>query len=251
MSGIIREVTIGPCRLIQGDCLDVLPLLSRVDAVDVTITDPPYGVQLGVKKNAQRFNRQEYESTNDSPEAIVPMVRSAIDASLMLTPRLALTPGVKNMFAYQEPDHCGSYFYPAASGCNSWGFSCWQPIFFYGKDPYGGKGSRPDSVMSTESATQNGHPCPKPIEQWIWLVERASRINETVLDPFMGSGTTGVACIRTGRQFIGIEKEPKYFDIAVKRIEREWQLERSKLPMDEEPPQRQKSFEEMFVGSCE
>jgi DNA modification methylase len=54
----------------------------------------------------------------------------------------------------------------------------------------------------------------------------------TVLDPFMGSGTTGVACVRTGRKFIGIEKEPKYFDIAVKRIE----AELSRMPLFEDAP---------------
>ena len=55
-----------------------------------------------------------------------------------------------------------------------------------------------------------------------WLVSLASDIRETILDPFMGSGTTGVACIKLGRKFIGIEIEPKYFDIACRRIEEAW-----------------------------
>jgi DNA modification methylase len=68
---------------------------------------------------------------------------------------------------------------------------------------------------------------------------------DTILDPFMGSGTTGVACIQTGRQFIGIEKEPKYFDIAVKRIQRAWDLKCSELPFEQVEPQRQTElFEE-------
>jgi len=58
-------------------------------------------------------------------------------------------------------------------------------------------------------------------------------------DPFMGSGTTGVACIQTERQFIGIEKEPKCFDIAVERIRRAWQLKCSELPFDKPKPERQ------------
>ncbi len=62
------------------------------------------------------------------------------------------------------------------------------------------------------------------------MVEKASPFSgETILDPFMGSGTTGVACVKLGRKFIGIEKEPKYFDIAVKRIKRALSEERSSL----------------------
>lgn len=62
------------------------------------------------------------------------------------------------------------------------------------------------------------------------MVEKASPFSgETILDPFMGSGTTGVACVKLGRRFIGIEKEPKYFEIAVKRIERALSEERSSL----------------------
>jgi DNA modification methylase len=56
---------------------------------------------------------------------------------------------------------------------------------------------------------------------WQWLVVRASLSSETILDPFTGSGTTAIACIRTGRRFIGCEIERKYFDIACARIDRE------------------------------
>ena len=60
---------------------------------------------------------------------------------------------------------------------------------------------------------------------------RAAKCGDTILDPFMGSGTTGVACIQTGRRFIGIEKEPKYFDIAVQRIQKALKEEREKLQL--------------------
>ena len=66
---------------------------------------------------------------------------------------------------------------------------------------------------------KNGHPCPKPLGFMERLIERATLDGETVLDPFMGSGTTGVACARLGRRFIGVEIEPRYFDIACRRIE--------------------------------
>jgi site-specific DNA-methyltransferase (adenine-specific)/modification methylase len=62
------------------------------------------------------------------------------------------------------------------------------------------------------------HPTQKPVSIIKWIIENYTNENDTILDPFMGSGTTGVACVQTGRRFIGIEIEPKYFDIAVKRI---------------------------------
>lgn len=70
----------------------------------------------------------------------------------------------------------------------------------------------------------------------IHIVHLASPIGGTVLDQFMGSGTTGVACIRTDRKFIGIEKEPKYFQIACDRIKRAWQDKCSEIKWDEPPP---------------
>ena len=67
-----------------------------------------------------------------------------------------------------------------------------------------------------------GHPCPRPIDTMKCLAQLAAAEGDLVLDPFMGSGTTGVACVRTGRKFIGIEIEPRYFDIACRRIEEAW-----------------------------
>ena len=66
----------------------------------------------------------------------------------------------------------------------------------------------------------NGHPCPKPVAYSRWLVQRAAEPGKTIIDPFMGSGTTGVACAKLGRKFIGIEIEEKYFDIACDRIQK-------------------------------
>ena len=205
----------GSVTLYRGDCMDVLPHLSGVDAV---VTDPPYGVGLGQKPNAQRFDRVEYDSFTDDVLHIDRVCVPVIRACFKMFGRVVMTPGVRNMYRYDAPTHTGSFFYPAASGCNSWGFSCWQPVFFYGKDPYAGRGSRPDSFKSTESAERNGHPCPKPIGQTVWMVERGSLSGQAIMDPFMGSGTTGVACVKLGRKFIGIELSRDYFDIAVKRI---------------------------------
>lgn len=187
---------------------------------DVVLTDPPYGVKLGTVVNNNRV-RQSY-TTDDSPEVVIPMVSEVITSCIKFASRVVVTPGVRNMFSYQRPTHVGAFYYPAATGCNSWGFSCWQPIFYYGKDPFGGEGSKHDSFQSTEPAEKNGHPCPKPpLGQWLWLLNRVSRPGETVLDPFMGSGTTLRAAKDLGRKAIGIEIEEKYCEIAAKRMAQE------------------------------
>ena len=94
-------------------------------------------------------------------------------------------------------------------------------IFRVGKDPFlqTGKGRRPDTFQqkNNEVAKVN-HPCPKPNNVMRWIIERTTFDNTTILDPFMGSGTTGVACVQTGRNFIGIEICEEYFRIAEKRI---------------------------------
>jgi site-specific DNA-methyltransferase (adenine-specific) len=81
-----------------------------------------------------------------------------------------------------------------------------------------------------------------------WLVEELSAEGQTVLDPFMGSGTTGVACARLGRKFIGIEIEPRYFDIACKRIEREYAQLKLFPPEDRREPAVQLTFDEREVA---
>jgi site-specific DNA-methyltransferase (adenine-specific)/modification methylase len=77
-----------------------------------------------------------------------------------------------------------------------------------------------DKALQGTEVRQDGreHPTQKPVGLMEWCIKRAGE-PQTILDPFMGSGTTGVACMNLGRQFIGIEREPKYFDIACRRIE--------------------------------
>jgi DNA modification methylase len=130
------------------------------------------------------------------------------------------------MHIYPRAASIGTIFSPGAAGCDRWGFGCNNPILYYGTCPYTAtaRGSRPNSFASysanpyQDSERDIAHPCPKPLVWMCWLVKRASLDSETILDPFMGSGTTGVAAVKLGRKFIGIEIEPKYFDIACRRI---------------------------------
>jgi site-specific DNA-methyltransferase (adenine-specific) len=206
----MRVEHIGDATLYLGDCLEILPTLGKVDAV---VTDPPYGLY------GAATDKNKYQSFEDMPDEVKKIVTFVLNWGGC--DRFIITPGQKMMFQYKEPDAIGAFYYPAGTGSCSWGFVGWQPIFYYGKDPIlaDGKGRAHSCFVSTEPAEKNGHPCPKPIRTWQKLTGRATRANETVLDPFMGSGTTGVACANLGRKFIGIEIEPKYFNIACKRID--------------------------------
>jgi len=193
-----------------GDCLDVLPTLAA-GSVDAVVTDAPYA------------NGTAYASYQDTPAELARLIAAIMRFMLRTGSRVAVTPGVISMHLWPTPTWALSWHSPNSNARSCWGFSCWQPILVYGKDPYlaNRMGCRPDSFTysSLKKRSVDGHPCPKPLGIMEWIVKRCSLAGEAVLDPLMGSGTTGVACVQTGRRFIGIEKEPKYFEIAVKRIE--------------------------------
>jgi DNA modification methylase len=220
-----REEIIGDCRLILGDCREVLPTLGPVDAV---ITDPPYGVAggwgSGLRKGGGKAKSRAAKSAygadfDDSPAYVREVVVPAVEACRALAARVVLTPGLKNARSYPEPDHTGSFQYPGSTVMSCWGPVLWQPILYYGRDPHQGR-LVPDSRPNCNDVDRDTpHPCPKPLKQWSWLVNRASIIGETVLDPFMGSGTTGVACVQLGRSFVGIELSEGHFDTACRRVE--------------------------------
>jgi len=215
----IQKQAIGDATLYCGDCLEILPTLGKVDAV---VTDPPYGVNYEGSTTKHGKNGGRYLSFDDTPENVKKICVPAVRLAVGLARSAAITPGLANAFQYDEPRAWGCIFYPSGANSGPWGFICSQPIFYYGKDPYLAKslGSRPNGFSTTEATDRSvAHPCPKPIKQTEWLVNRTSFECESVLDPFMGSGTTGVACANLGRKFIGIEIEERYFQIACERIE--------------------------------
>jgi DNA modification methylase len=209
-----RIEVIGNATLYLGDCRDILPTLPKVDAV---ITDPPYGVHLG-EHGPTSMGKVAYSGFVDSPEYVRSVCVAVIKKCLQMASRVVITPGNRNCFSYPPPDEIGAIYNPAGAGFCRWGTNTSQPILYYGKDPHKNR-KLPQSVQWNELADKNGHPCPKPTRLMIWIVNRASLDGELVVDPFMGSGTTGVACMNLGRSFIGIEREPKYFDIACRRIQ--------------------------------
>ena len=205
--------------LYQGDCLDVMRDLPS-GGVDAVVTDPPHGIDGGRGGQARERGKGKYSPTSwiDNEDYIADVVVPVIRECIRIARRVVVTPGVRCLHLYPRASDIGCFWTPAATGCGTWGFSTFHPILYYGKDHRAGRGALPNGKQVTERAEQNAHPCPKPLGAWTWLVDKASIEGETVLDPFMGSGTTGVACVQTGRSFIGIEIDPGYFAIAQRRI---------------------------------
>jgi site-specific DNA-methyltransferase (adenine-specific) len=214
----VKVERIGNATLYLGDCLEILPTLPKVDAV---VTDPPYGINGGSGGDARDFKKGHYEMHGwaDTPEYVastpVEVVRYCITNGI----RAAVTPGRRCAFLYPHPDDIGGFWIPGAAMNGRWGFGLLDPILYYGKDPRAGKGAGTSGTLVTEPAGVDGHPAAKPVGAMKWLVNKASLLGETVLDPFMGSGTTGIAALFLGRSFIGIEREPAYFELACRRIE--------------------------------
>jgi DNA modification methylase len=204
-------------EIINGDCLVEMPkLIGRGIPAHAFVTDPPYGVELGVGKDmrggSHGLAKQSYDGYEDTYENFCRVVPPAIELCLTFTRRGAAFVG-PHFQELPKASAMGGVYCPAATGRHRWGFKTLLPVLFYGTDPTLHKGARPTVITSTAAAEKNGHPCPKPVEWMVWLVERVTLPGETVIDPFMGGGTTGVACVLTGRNFIGIEMSEQYCQI--------------------------------------
>jgi len=195
------RVQIGDATLYHGDCLEILPTLDKVDAV---VTDPPYGIGLWndrSKTDGTRFKSNEF-SWDKRPTA--DLIRSIIGLSnksvfFGFNHLSNLMPPTKKVLVWDKGFrglHFNDCELAAAYGC---GEAC--RVFNY----------------APASAERKQHPTEKPIVVMDWVLSHVGNA-PLILDPFMGSGTTGVACANLGRKFIGIEIERKYFDIAVERI---------------------------------
>ena len=217
-------VTLGDCCLILGDCREVLPTLGRFDAV---ITDPPYGIGESSRRNATRGkpfgSRADKKNTRGT---YVPPVDYGVyewDKS----PAEAATIDACIAAASCAIIWGGNYFGLPASPkwlvwdkLNSGDFAdceiAWtdlQGAVRIFRHMWNGM------LRDSERTSPRVHPTQKPVALMLWCIEQAGN-PQTILDPFMGSGTTGVACVQLGRKFTGIERERKYFDIACERISR-------------------------------
>ena len=217
---MVEKVTIGRATLYLGDCREVLPTL---DACDATITDPPYGVDLGSTKGsggAHGLQLQAYASYADTYENYVTQVVPALTQAMQLTGRAAVFIG-PHIHELPKFDALGGVYCSAATGRHQWGFKNFLPVLLYGTYPDLHKGAQyPTVIASNETAEKNGHPVPKPVGWMRWLVALTTRRGETVLDPFMGSGTTAAVALQHGRKYLGCELNPEYGALQQERIAR-------------------------------
>lgn len=195
--------------LYLGDCLDILPTLGKVDAV---VTDPPYGIGYshgvwgGCLAGATRFDH--HPITGDSepfdPAPFLGYGQVVMFGGNHYADRLPPSPC---WLVWDKRDGIGSN---DQADCEMAWTNFDRPARLK-RHLWNGM------LKASERGEPRVHPTQKPIEVMAWCVGLVDS-GATVLDPFMGSGTTGVACARTGRDFIGIEIGPGYFEIAVKRI---------------------------------
>lgn len=195
-------VTIGDATLYHGDCLEILPTLPKVDAV---ITDPPYGIGYAanpiVGKGKKVSNHARAAWDDGVVNGLEPLLLAA-------APVLVVWGG--NHYAFPPTRAWLAWFKPDAPPSMAHFELAWTNL---------DKPSRQVSCSIAETNPERvGHPTQKPLRVMREAIAYA-RNPRTVLDPFMGSGTTGVACANLGRKFIGIEIERKYFDIACERID--------------------------------
>jgi DNA modification methylase len=211
----LRIERIHDAVLYLGDCRELLGTLPRVDAC---ITDPPYGIGADKgKKGAIPFKGGKPVERQYYPDNTWDDIRPERDVfeAIRAASRVQIIWG-------------GNYFadYLPAMGRWLWWDKC-QTMPSYGDGELAW--TNLDATTPKKFTLANNklfaqrverfHPTQKPEEVMKWCVEMLPADVKTILDPFMGSGTTGVAAVKLGKSFIGIEREPSYFDIACRRIE--------------------------------
>lgn len=201
-----EPVIIGDAQLWLGDCREILPSLDRVDAC---ITDPPYGIGKDGQKRTTggHGGRKAYEFMGwDSQRP-----DREIFGNLLAAADFHIIWG-GNYFADLLPPTGKWLVWDKNQRINqSDGELAWTSMH----------GAIRIFDMNRVELMLDGaeHPTQKPVELMKWCIKQLPERCKTILDPFCGSGTTGVAAVRLGRSFIGIEREPRYFDIACRRIE--------------------------------
>jgi site-specific DNA-methyltransferase (adenine-specific) len=196
-----------PTRLIHGEALAVLRTLPDA-SVDAVVTDPPYNV--GVR----------YGDYNDRREDFVAWIAEVItECRRVSSGVVCLTMASTRVYDLPRPDWLAVWHKPWTAGYwNTPLIPHWEAVCLYDCPP---RRLPIGDVFTSNPAPKKdgeGHPTPKPVPLFAEFVRLFSLPGGTVLDPFMGSGTTGIACVGEGRRFIGVEQDANYFAIARRRI---------------------------------
>lgn len=197
----MRIETIGKATLYLGDCRDILPTLPDFDLI---LTDPPYGIGFAAQPTKwQRLAGKKAEDwDNQTPPSWL------FGLLLDKAPFVIIWGGNY----YQLPPSRGwlSWFKPDAPPSMADFELAWTNQDMNAK--------KITHSISATNAERVGHPTQKPVRVMEWCLSFADKA-QSVNDPFMGSGTTGVAAVKMGKTFTGIERDPRYFDMACRRIE--------------------------------
>jgi DNA modification methylase len=192
------KVEIGNATLYLGDCAEILPTLGQFDAV---VTDPPYGI--GITRSNRLSKSRGFEDTgwdNKPPsKQLIDFVVSKGNQAILWGGNYFDLPPTRCFLAWDKQNEGRDFADLEMAWTN-----LDKVARIFRKRP-----------MNMDFGKE--HPTQKPVALMQWCIDKVDGI--TILDPFMGSGSTGVACAKMGKTFVGIEKDPNYFDIACKRIE--------------------------------
>lgn len=234
VSAIKQDIMIGPCRMILGDAMQVLPVIE--ERADMAATDPPDLIGSGgnaVEVMGGMFSHAEYDNGGALMD-VVPwdQMGGPIYRALKDDAEIYVMANDKNIFA-AHGGFTGSGFKfhnlltwdKVRATRNRWFMKNLEFTLFLWKGSatvINDAGSK-QLFLYTENAPRNsGHPTEKPVKLLAHYIKSSSSPGGLVLDPFMGSGTTMVACIQTGRRGIGIEKNLEYYEAACDRVRQEF-----------------------------
>jgi site-specific DNA-methyltransferase (adenine-specific)/modification methylase len=197
-----EKIVIGDAELYLGDCMDILPTLDKVELI---LTDPPYGIKR-FEKGYLRFDKTgEYKNSitwDKAPEKVFfDFLLSKGENSIIWGANNFELPTSEYFLVWDEQQTVNNFASAELAYTN---IKIPAKVFRFS--------------IHQHNKIEKNHPTQKPVDLMAWCINFAPNA-QTILDPFMGSGTTGVAAVQMGRKFIGIEREPKYFEIACRRIE--------------------------------
>jgi DNA modification methylase len=207
--GLMRVAKIGDATLYNADAALVLPMLSGIDAL---VTDPPYGIGEAAGKNASRGDlavAKDYgKLTWDNQPAPQWLLESAMEKA-----KHSIIFGGNY---YRLPPSSCWLVWDKENGDND--FADCELAWTNLKKAVRRISYQWNGMLRANNEPRGDHPTQKPVQVMEWALMQLPDGSDTILDPFMGSGTTGVAALNLGRKFIGIEREPSYFDAACRRM---------------------------------
>ena len=206
----MRREVIGDATLILGDCREVLPGLDGVEAV---VCDPPYGIGEAAGKNASRGNIAVAKDYGNAAWDDAPLSPDVVDL-FRAKSRWQIIFGGNY---YSLPSTSCWLVWDKLNGEND--FADCELAWTNMKKAVRRIQYRWNGMIRQNNEPRGDHPTQKPVGVMEWCILQLPHDAQTICDPTMGSGTTGVACANLGRRFIGIEIDEKYFDIACRRIE--------------------------------